>query len=82
MCNIQCNKTDCIFHYMDNECSYGGEAVIITDKGCLTYEPVHDTRCTKCGWEGAEHELINSVDQGFCTSICPNCLTDEHLIDI
>jgi hypothetical protein len=33
---------------MDNECEYGGEAVIITNNGCMTYEP-REYACPACG---------------------------------
>jgi len=36
--DIQCTRSDCDFHYL-GACGYGGSAVQISERGCLTYEP-------------------------------------------
>jgi hypothetical protein len=46
-------------------------------------------RCNNCDWEGVEEELqmfedktnANSIDRSFFKG-CPNCETDDYLMDL
>ncbi len=50
---------------------------------CVDLE--ESVRCNKCGWTGAEYDLVraNDSEDGEITSAaCPTCLTDHYLIDL
>lgn len=59
-CVINCNRKDCEFNYQGNTCSYGGECLRITNKGCETFES-----------RELETELTEDISE-FCAKMFPN----------
>ena len=56
-----------------------------------TFGIKHDVKCNDCGWSGFEEELVllnttnehNDSDKSlYFFKACPNCHTDDYLMDI
>lgn len=39
-------------------------------------------KCIMCGWEGQEEDLVRGYDEDGAFDGCPNCKTDDFLIDL
>jgi len=43
---------------------------------------MNEIKCCNCGWQGTENDLAQFNDVGGGGYGCPNCNTDEYLLDL